>query len=478
MQLSTLIKKLAVKEILGKTNVEVKEIKIDSNAVTKGDLFICIKGNDFDGHDYALIAEQYGAVAVVTSKKLDVSITQIIVEDTRLTMSSLAREFFGCPDKKLKLIGVIGTNGKTSTTHIIKTILETAGEKCGVIGTLGTFYGDKFIEPTLTTPDPLEIYKIFSEMVNDGVKVVIMEVSAHSIHFGKVRDLEFEVGVFTNFTRDHLDFFEDMQSYKQAKLKFFSDNKCKYVVTNSDDTVGLEIAGFRSDAISYGIYNPADVFGIELRYNKKSTDFVINLFDCVYDVKLNLIGEFNVYNALASATAAALYGVKTDKIIYALNLVQNISGRLECVYDGDYRVYVDYAHTPDGLEKSLLSLRSVCDNKLINVFGCGGNRDKGKREQMGEISAKNADFTVVTSDNPRYEEPMDIMMEIEKGIIKTSKKYILIQDRTDAIKYAMETASNGDVILVAGKGSEKYQETLGIKRLYNDKDTVKEIIRG
>ncbi len=478
MQLIKLIKNLSVKEIKGKLDKEIEEIKIDSNAVTSGDLFICIKGGDYDGHDYAKNAEQYGAEAIICERILEVSIPQIIVDDSRQAMSALAREFYGNPDKKLKLIAVVGTNGKTSTTHLIKKILDTANVKCGVIGTLGIYYGEKFIEPSLTTPDPLEMYKLFRDMVDDGVKAVVMEVSAHAVHFGKVKGLNFEVGVFTNFTRDHLDFFHDMDSYKQAKLNFFKENNCKYVVANSDDQVGLELSKIREDTITYGIYNPADVFGIDLNFTKLGSSFVLNLFDCIYNVKLNMIGEFNVYNALASATATALFGIKTDKIIKALNIAKSVSGRLECVYDDNFTVFVDYAHTPDGLEKSLVSLRKVCDKRLVCVFGCGGNRDKGKRAEMGKISGELADFTIITSDNPRYEEPMGIMMEIETGILESSKKYILIQDRVEAIRYAIEMVSKGDVILIAGKGSEKYQETLGIKRVYNDKDTVNEIIRG
>ncbi len=478
MQLKKLIKNLSVKEIIGDLDIDIHEIKIDSNFVTKGDLFICIKGGDFDGHEFAVKAEQYGALAVVTERKLDVFIPQIIVENTRLAMGELAKEYYLPKTQNLKLIGVVGTNGKTSTTHIIKTILDSAGVKCGVIGTLGVYYGDKFLEPSLTTPDPLELYKIFKDMAEDGVKAVIMEVSAHAIHFGKVKGLNFEVGVFTNFTRDHLDFFEDMEKYKNTKVSFFKDNVCKYIVTNSDDKVGLEIANLRSDSITYGVYNPADVFGIDIKCSRFGSSFVLNLFDCIYSVDMNLIGEFNVYNALASATATALFGIKTDKIIEGLGKVKNVSGRLECVFDGDYSVFVDYAHTPDGLEKSLVALRDICTNRLICIFGCGGNRDKGKRSQMGRISGELADFTIVTSDNPRYEEPMEIMMEIESGVLEKSKKYVLVQDRVEAIRYAMEMAKQNDVILIAGKGSEKYQETLGIKRVYNDKDTVNEIIRG
>ncbi len=478
MKLHKLIRNLKITKIIGVTDVEINEIKIDSNAINKGDIFICIKGGDYDGHCFIRDAENYGAKAVVCEKESQTSLTQIIVEDSRAAMNTLAMEYYGSPDKKLKLIGIVGTNGKTTTAHIIKTVLDDAGIKCGVIGTLGIFFGDKSYEPSLTTPDPLELYKILSEMVSAGVKAVVMEVSAHAIYFDKINGLKFEVGVFTNFTRDHLDFFKDMDSYKKTKLKFFSDNYCKYAVVNSDDKLGIEICNARAAVVSYGIYNPADVFGIQIKNNAQGSSFILNLFDCIYNVDLSLIGEFNVYNALAGATATALFGVKTDKIVNGLKKVQSVSGRLERVYDGDYKVFVDYAHTPDGLVKSLSALKPFCTGKLICVFGCGGNRDTGKRQEMGEISGKLADFTVITSDNPRYEEPMDIIFEIEKGILSSSKNYALIQDRVEAIRYALDMAKRGDVVLIAGKGSEKYQEILGIKHVYNDKDTVNEIIRG
>lgn len=476
MQLTKLLKNLQVKKIVGNTDIDIKDVKTDSKSVTKNDLFIAIKGGGFDGHDYILEAERYGAKAVVCLKETETSLTQIIVEDTRIATCNIAREFYNHPEKNLKLIGVVGTNGKTTTTHVIRSILEKSSVKCGVIGTLGVYFGEKYYEPTLTTPDPLELYKIFNEMVNDGIKAVVMEVSAHAIHFGKLSGLDFEIGVFTNCTRDHLDFFKDMQTYKDTKLRFFKDNQVKYIVANADDELGREISKLSKTSITYGIYNPSDVFAIEIKNAKNGSEFVMNLFDRIYKIKLKLMGEFNVYNALAGATSAGLIGVKTDKIAKALNEIEQVEGRLECVYDKEFRVFVDYAHTPDGLEKSLKALKSSCKGRLVCVFGCGGNRDKGKRLEMGKISGEIADFTVITSDNPRYEEPMDIIFEIEKGMLFSSRNYVLIQERVQAIKYAIEMAEKDDVLLIAGKGSERYQEILGIKHVYNDKDTVNELI--
>lgn len=476
MNLKKLISCLEIKEVIGETDIEILDIKTDSNLVCKQDLFICLKGKNYNGHDFIRQAENYGAVAVVVEEKIDTFLTQIVVDDCRVSMSLLAKEFNGRVDEKMKIIGVIGTNGKTSTANFIWQILNGVGVKSGLIGTLGTFYLDKFIEPSLTTPDPLTLHKMFLEMYNCGIKVVVMEVSAHAISLKKICGITFEIGVFTNFSRDHLDFFVDMERYKQAKLSFFINNKCKYVVVNSDDEVGREIAKLKENTITYGIDNPSDVFAIDQEYTTKGISYVINLFDCIYDVKLNFIGSFNVYNTLAAATTTALFGIEPNQIIHQINKIQGVCGRLECVYCGNFNIYVDYAHTPDGLAKSIESVRQVSKGRVVCVFGCGGNRDAGKRCEMGEISGEKSDFTIVTSDNPRFEEPLDIMYEIENGLRKFTKKYILIQDRTEAIRYAINLAKPSDSILICGKGSENYQEILGIKHIYNDKDCVERII--
>ena len=477
MKLLELIKNLETIETVGNLNIDVKDIKIDSNTVSDGCLFIALRGREFDGHSFVRQVENYGGVAIVTEKKVSTTLTQIIVKDTRKAMSKLAKSFYGNPDKSLKLIGVVGTNGKTTTSHLIKNIITESGLKCGVIGTLGTFYDDVFIEPTLTTPDPLILYKTFYDMKKAGVKYVVMEVSAHALALKKVEDLYFEVGVFTNFSQDHLDFFGDMENYKKTKMSFFDAKKCKYIVVNSDDDFGLEVYKKQLGVITYGIENPADVFAINLNESIDNTEYVLNLFDCVYNVNTKLIGRFNVYNELAASATCALLGLKTEKIIQAIDNVSGISGRLEKLEHNGIKVFIDYAHTPDGIKKTLTALKNVAKNKLICVIGCGGNRDEKKRMPMGNICGELADFTVITSDNPRYEEPMDRINEIETGVLKSTKKYIIVQDRIEAIKYALTMAKCGDIVLIAGKGSEKYQEVLGIKHLYNDKDTVKEIFK-
>ena len=478
MKLSKLLSGVKIKEKYYFTDKEIKDVITDSNAITRGSLFICLKGQNFDGHNFIRQAENYGAAAVVTERFIETVLPQIVVEDGRNAISEISANFYGHAEKKMRFIGVTGTNGKTTTSHLITSILVKSGVKCGLIGTLGVFYGGKFFESSLTTPDPLEFHKILADMYKESVEAVVMEVSAHAAALKKLYGVPFEIAVFTNLTQDHLDFFGDMESYKRAKTDFIKNNVKKYIVTNSDDNTGREIAALKTaKVITYGIENPSDVFAIDVKEKPLCTEFIMNLFDRIYEIKLNLIGTFNVYNALAAATAAALYGENTDEIAKGLELVKGIDGRLQCVYEGDFCVYVDYAHTPDGLKKALKALRPHTLGKLICVFGCGGNRDKDKRPQMGKISGEFADFTVITTDNPRFEDPMDIIWQIEAGINETAGEYVIIQERKDAVKYALSSAKKGDTVLIAGKGSEKYQDVLGIKRVYNDKDTVEDIMR-
>ncbi len=477
MELKKLLKNVAMKKVIGNTDINIENLSIDSNAVEKNSLFFCINGTSTDGHKYAKDACNHGAVALVCEKELDISVTQIIVENARESMREVAGEFYGRADKRLKIIGVTGTNGKTTTSNLIYQILKNAGKNCALIGTIGTFYADKFIQPSLTTPDPIELNKQLADILRSGAEFVVMEVSAHALYFDKLKNIEFTAVVFTNFTQDHLDFFGDMNNYKQAKLKLFNEYKYKYAILNCDDPVGIELYNQKEGAFSYGIENPSDVFAIRIKENKNGTEFIINLFDNVNTVKIPLVGRFNAYNAMSALTTVVLLGIDADTAVSAINQAGVVSGRLEKVYNGEYTVFVDYAHTPDGLRKTLSALRKICTGRLICLFGCGGNRDKYKRSEMGKISGELADFTVITSDNPRYEEPMEIIAEIEKGVLSVCKKYVSIQDRAQAIEYALNLLKPKDVLVIAGKGCENYQDVLGIKLIFNDKDTVKEIIR-
>ncbi len=476
MLLKDLLNGIKSEKILGDTNIEINEVKTSGNEISNNGLFICLKGGSFDGHNYFKDAIKNGAKAIITQKPLDTLVTQIIVKDTRIAYSMILANFYDNPQNKLKIIGVSGTNGKTSTTHLITAILMNYGKKCGLIGTLGIYYGKVYKESELTTPDPLTLYKVLSEMVEDGVEYVIMEVSAHASYYKKLYGINFEILAFTNLTQDHLDFFENIENYEKAKLDIFNSHKSKFIVTNIDDETGKKISREHKNAISYGLNNPSDVFAVNIKQSLVGTNFVINLFDKVFNVETNLIGLFNVYNTLCAVTVCALVGVPLKKAIDGLKDLKGISGRLENVYDKKFSVFIDYAHTPDGLEKSLKALKPYAKGKIICVFGCGGNRDKIKRKIMGETAGKNADFLIITTDNPRYEEPMQIIYEIETGAKKTGVKYVLIEDRIEAIRYALSVAKDKDVVLIAGKGSEKYQEVLGIKKPYSDKETTLEII--
>lgn len=477
MQLGKLLKNITFEEVIGETSVEIIGLCTDSRKVRKGDLFICYAGGKTDSHVFAKEVEENGAAAIVCETRLDVSVPQVIVKDGRAVIASIARAFYGFADRKMKLLAVTGTNGKTTTTYMLKSIFDKNANKTAVIGTLGIVYCDKFISPELTTPDPIFLHGVLSDMAECGVEYVFMEVSAHALYYDKIEGLHFEAGIFTNCTQDHLDFFGDMASYAKCKSKLFEDGRCSAAVINSDDSLGAKLLSKIAGSVSYGLDNPADTFAVDLNERIDGTSFVINLFDEIYDIELAMPAIHNVYNALAAATCAKILGVSIDVIAGGLANLKGVSGRLERVasYNGG-QIFVDFAHTPDGLEKSLSSLKKLCEGKLYCLFGCGGNRDASKRPLMGEIAAKYADFLIVTSDNPRYEDPYDIIRQIEPGIKKVGKSYVTVTERDVATEYAINLLEEGDILLVAGKGGETYQEIMGIKHSYNDNMVIKKII--
>jgi len=478
MKLNELIKGLNYLKITKDTDIEIKNLTINSKAVTPFDLFICITGKSTDGHNFYKEALFNGAKALVVEKELDTEICQIVVKDSREAMNILSETFFDYPSKKLKMIGITGTNGKTTTSYMIKSILDTAGKKTGIIGTLGIYYSNKQIAPELTTPDPICLNKTLADMVDSGVEYVVMEVSAHAIFYNKIGNIKFEIGIFTNLTQDHLDFFKTIDKYREAKASFFNKKHIKSAVMNFDDLSSQYICE-KCDVpyISYGLKNPSDVFAIDIEQTIGGCSFVINLLDDIKEIKMRLLGEFNVSNALAAATACKLIGIETDTIAEGILNLKKVDGRLE--YAGNFNggdIFVDFAHTPDGLKKILESLRALNPTKLICLFGCGGNRDKLKRPIMGEIVGQNADFSIVTSDNPRYEDPLDIISDIEIGLRKVTKKYVTVQDRISAIDYAIKLLTQGDILVISGKGGENYQEIMGIKHTYNDNAVINEIL--
>lgn len=472
--------------VCGKENMQDSEETLvsglcaDTSFLKKGDAFFCIEGKNVDSHELAYIAEERGASVVVCEKELELSVPQIVVNDTRLAMALIAKAFYGNACDRLKIIGIVGTNGKTTTAHMLASVLRRAGKNTGVIGTLGIFYGRKKIAPELTTPDPIFLHSVFADMVACGVEYAVTEVSAHALYYKKDAGISYAACIFTNLSRDHLDFFSSVKEYKRAKAKAFTEERCSVAILNGDDAFAREIGKSRKGAktLWYALESPADTFAIVTEEGLNGSASVFNLSDMLCRVSLSLLGRHNVYNAMAAASCARFFGIGAEAIENGLKTLKKVDGRMERA--GSFRgadIFVDYAHTPDGLEKALSALKTYCKGKLFCVFGCGGNRDEGKREPMGEIAAKKTDFSVITSDNPRFEDPSDIIVAIERGYRRFSEKYVAIPDRKDAVYYALSLLNDGDVLLIAGKGAEDTQEIMGIKHAYNDKTTVKEAVR-
>ena len=455
-------------------DIDIQEIVIDDRKVTPNSLFICLRGGNIDGHNLAQSAVKKGAVAVVCERFIPkLKVIQVVVSNTRVALSYLSASFFNNPQKKLKIIGVVGTNGKTSVSHITSHVLNSVNKKTALIGTLGAKYLDQTITTDLTTPDPFLLFSLLDRFVKVGVKYVVMEVSAHAISLKKVSAIDFEILIFTNCTHDHLDYFTDFSGYRQVKKSIFS-SQSRFFVVNADDVLGREIyAQSPQKSVSYGINAPADVFAVNVKETQDGLSFVLNMFDMVYKAKTRLLGEFNVSNCLASASACFLSGVKPVDVAKALTTIAPIYGRLEKIATvRGANVFLDYAHTPDGLDKSLSFVSATCFRDTYCVFGCGGNRDKLKRPIMGRIAGDIADFVIITTDNPRDEAPESIIRDVEVGIRAVSLDYITIVDRKSAIEYALDRLESGDSLLIAGKGSEEYQEVKGERLSFSDKQVV------
>lgn len=461
---------------------DISSLCIDSRLAKKGDLFFCLTGGNQDGHNFALDAVKKGAVALVVERVLPISVPQILVSNTRIALAKIAARFYGNPEERLKIIGITGTNGKTTTSYMLQAILEKANKKVGVIGTLGVSCLHTVVSSPLTTPDPIELYKTLAEMFLKGVEYVVMEVSAHALYYHKVYGIAFTACIFTNCTQDHLDFFKDMQSYQDTKTTLFHTDVCPIAVLNGDDETGRKIGELRkengTETLYYGLQTPTDAFAVVTHESLDKTECLFNVNDKLCRVRLALVGKHNVYNALAAATCAVALKIELSPIAKGLCDLQGVCGRLQRVetYNGA-EIFVDFAHTPDGLAQSIQTLKPHCKGRLVCLFGCGGNRDKSKRSVMGETAAKLCDFCIITSDNPRYEDPMDIIAEIERGYRRFSMRYVIVPERESAIRYAIEFLKAGDILLVAGKGGERYQEIMGIKYPFDDNDIIEKIIR-
>ena len=486
MKLKEMLVGLEGLKVKGDLDIEIKEIENNSKNVKKGYLFIAIKGFAADGHQYIGSAIEKGATAVMIEEGCDVKalaipegITIVMAKNTREAMAIVSSNFYGNPSRKFKLIGVTGTKGKTTTTFMIKKILEKAGKKVGLIGTIAIYRnGKKIKDSDRTTPESIELQREFAEMVADGVEVVVMEVSSQSLKLHRVDGCEFDMVLFTNFSEDHISPKEhpDMQDYFQSKLKLFQ--MCKTGITNADDLYGAKIPRLFPDnnIVTYGIDNFANVLAKDITITNSYVDFKVKVTDRNERVKTCIPGRFSVYNSLAAICVAQKFGISPEVVKEALVTVR-VPGRSELVDNKkEIPIMIDYAHSPESLENILQAVKTYTRGKVISVFGCGGDRDSAKRPIMGEISGRIADYTFITSDNPRTEDPQEIVEQIEEGMKKTKGKYKVVVDRTEAIKEAIQMATKRDIIVLAGKGHEPYQEIKGEKYPYDERIIVNQII--
>lgn len=480
MKLSQLAKAAAPYVLSLSEDCEINSVSADSRLRAEGGLFFCIKGARTDGHKHAGEAVKNGAAALMVTELLpEVEVPQLLVKDDRAAMALITRAYYGNADEKLKLVGITGTKGKTTTSYLVKAVLEHSGYKCGLIGTTGNMIGSQWTDSTLTTPDPIELHRALRMMADAGCDYVVMEVSAHALAMRRLEGLVFEAGCFTNLSQDHLDFFPTMEDYFKAKKSFFTEGHVKNAAISMDDPRGKELLeNLLIPRISYGIALNADIFARDIDIHEDGVAFSLVLWnDRQYPVKLRLMGMFNIYNALAAAAVCLSLGAAPEVICPALESVVSVPGRAEVLdTHTPYKVILDYSHSPDAMENILSAVREFTRGRVIIVFGCGGDRDHGKRPIMGAIAGKLADISILTSDNPRNEDPMAILETIEKGIKPTGGAYEVIENRRDAIRHALLIAKEGDVVLLAGKGHETYQEISGIKRPFNEKQIVQELL--
>jgi UDP-N-acetylmuramoyl-L-alanyl-D-glutamate--2,6-diaminopimelate ligase len=488
MILAKLIKDLKYKKFSGDKNLEINKIEYDSRLIQNGDLFVAISGFQIDGHNFIPEAIKRGAIASVLERDGDYPLkTKILVRDTRVALSHLADKFYDFPSSKMGLIGITGTNGKTSITYMVKAILEEKGYKVGLLGTIAYFIGDKKINATHTTPESLDLQKILSQMLQNRISWVVMEASSHSLALNRVKDIDFDVAVFTNLTREHLDFHKTMESYREAKgilfenlsLRRDGEKENKWAILNRDDpnweffynkakvsklTYSLEKG--KGDVYANSFYYDFNGIGMELKTPSEQIE-----------VKLNLLGKSNIYNALASAAVCSAIGIDLFTIKSGLASLRPIPGRMEKINCGqNFNIIIDYAHTPYAFERLLNDIKEISKGKIFLVFGCGGDRDKGKRPLMGKIASRLADFSFVTLDNPRTEDPQRIFEDI-LARVEDKSKVDVIPDRAKAIRKVLENAKKDDTVILAGKGHEDYQIIGDEKVHFSDKEEVLNFFR-
>lgn len=481
MKLNDVLEPLRFTSFISKENPVVTSLEMDSREVKKGTLFFCIKGYTVDGHDFAKDAENKGAVAMIAEHPLSVNVPVIIVKDAKRAMAKLACHFYNNPTRSLNLIGVTGTNGKTTVTHLIERMMIDHQKKTGLIGTMYTKIGEQEQETKNTTPESLPLQQIFRKMVDNDVDTAIMEVSSHALHLGRVRGCDFDVAVFTNLTPDHLNYHGTMEAYLYAKGLLFAQlgNQFsnKVAILNTDDPASEELAKMTTvDIVTYGVKNQADISANNIKMTPAGTSFELTVFKESIQISMKLIGMFNVYNALAATAAAVVSNIPVKQVKQSLESISGVTGRFEPVNEGqDFTVIVDYAHTPDSLENVLNTVKEFATNDIYAIVGCGGDRDRTKRPVMANIAVELATKAIYTSDNPRSEDPKQIIDDMVKGVSRTN--YEVVIDRAKAIKQAINEAKSGDIIVIAGKGHETYQ-IIGDKILdFDDREVARRALK-
>ncbi len=481
MYLNNLIQELKIEKIMGKTNINISNIQYDSRQIKKNNMFICIQGFKTDGHKYIKDVIKKGANAVVIDKELESysdQITYLKVKNSRKAMATLAKSFFENPLSTIDLIGVTGTNGKTTTTFLIKEILNKGGYKTGLIGTIEIFDGSQSIPASRTTPESLDIYRYLSKMRDNKVKYVVMEVSSHALALHRVDTMQFKAAVFTNLTQDHLDYHQTMHKYALEKAKLFKKVKSDGVsiINNDDDYADFFKEKSSGEIITYGIENRSTLQAEAIKLSFRGVEFVLDGLN----YRLNLRGKFNIYNSLAAISVAKSLDFAEGILKNSLEGIEGIPGRFEAVdLSQDFTVVIDYAHTPDGMMNVLSSVQEFEHNNIIVVFGCGGDRDKTKRPLMGELAVREADYVILTNDNPRSEVPATIIDDIKAGIEQGKHRTTIfaIQDRKKAINEAIDLAQTGDVVIIFGKGHETYQVFADHTIDFNDKKVAEVAIK-
>ena len=474
MKLKDLLKGIAVLDCTADPELDIGAVHYDSRKVTEGSLFVAISGFASDGNRFIPMALSKGAVAVVTAKKPETDVPYVLVESDRLALALLGCNFFGHPAEAMTMIGVTGTNGKTSTTLLLKQVLEkTLGAKVGLIGTMANMIGDESIPTERTTPESFDLQALFAQMRDAGCTHVVMEVSSHAVTLERIGGTHFDIAAFTNLTEDHLDFHKTMDAYCDAKAELF--RRCDKAVINADDSYAHRIlAAAACPVLTTSVAGEGGLTANNLELLAEGIRFNAVSAGETTEIKLPIPGKFTVYNALTVLGIAQQLGITLADCAAALKTAEGVKGRVEVVPTPGmpYSVLIDYAHTPDGLENVLSSVKDFCKGRLISVFGCGGDRDPIKRPIMGQIGVKLADFAIITSDNPRTEDPMAIIEDIVKGVNEDCGEYIIIEDRRAAIRYAMDIAKKDDIIVLAGKGHETYQDIGGHKYHLDEREEV------